>query len=140
MNWTRLKADIKRHEGVRLKPYTDTVGKVTIGVGRNLTDVGISESEAETMLANDLERAVKAARAVVYSYEKLGEVRQEALVNMAFNLGRQGLAGFRKAIMALGEEDFARASDEFLDSKWASQVGPRAQELAQRIRTGTVEG
>ena len=139
MNWTRLKSDIKRHEGIRLKPYQDTEGLLTIGIGRCLDRVGISEGEAELMLSNDLEDAVKAARFVIHNYEKLDEVRQEVVVNMAFNLGRNGLTEFRKMRMALGEEKYDLAAEEMLDSKWAKQVGARATELAQRMRTGTVE-
>jgi len=139
MNWSRLKADIKRHEGCRLKVYKDTEGIATIGYGRNLEAVGISEQEAELMLSNDLDRAVKAARFVFYNYEKLDEVRQEVLVNMAFNLGKHGLAKFRKMRLALGEDNYELAADEMLDSKWAGQVGSRAEELAHRMRLGTVD-
>jgi lysozyme len=138
MNWSRLKADLRRHEGIRLLPYTDTVGKQTIGVGRNLSDVGISTAEAELMLSNDLDRAFKTARHYIYTFDKLDEVRQEALINMAFNLGNR-LSTFQKMRIALGEGNMQEAADECLDSKWAGQVGVRASEIAQRIRTGTIE-
>jgi lysozyme len=138
MNWPRLKADVKRHEGYRDKPYQDTVGKLTIGWGRNLDDVGINEGEAELMLKHDLERALTAVRFVIFDYDELDEVRQEVLVNMAFNLGRNGLAGFRKMRLALTSRDYEEAAVQMLDSKWADQVGDRSAELAERMRTGEV--
>jgi len=136
MDRYRIKQMLKRHEGLRLKPYRDTVGKLTIGYGRNLEDDGISLEEAELMLENDLDRAVKAARDVVAGFDELDEVRQAVLVDMAFNLGRAGLASFQKMRAALALGDFERAAAEMLDSLWARQVGRRARELAEMIRTG----
>lgn len=136
MNWERLKEDVKRHEGFRSKPYQDTVGKSTIGYGRNLDDVGINEIEAGTLLKNDLERSMADVRFIFPTFDKLNDVRQEVLVNMTFNMGRNRLSGFRKMRLALSEEDHAEAAVQMLDSKWAKQVGARARELAARMRTG----
>jgi len=124
-----------RHEGLRLKPYTDTVGKMTVGVGRNLTDVGISKQEAMYLLHDDIQR-VQAELAQQPWFSGLNEARQMALTDMAFNLGLQGLLGFKKAIEALQGGDFQAAATEMLNSKWAGQVGARAQELANIVRTG----
>ena len=136
MDRYRTKQMIKRHEGLRLKPYRDTVGKLTIGYGRNLEDVGISLEEAELMLEHDLDRAIQAAREVIPGFDELDEVRQAVLVDMAFNLGRAGLAGFRRFRAALALGDFERAASEMLDSLWARQVGRRAEELAEMMRSG----
>ena len=136
MDRYRTKLLVKRHEGLRLKPYKDTVGKLTIGYGRNLEDVGITLEEAELMLEHDLDRALKDAREVIAGFDELDEVRQAVLVDMAFNLGRAGLAGFRNMRAALALGDFERAADEMLDSLWARQVGRRAQELADMMRSG----
>lgn len=130
-----LKSQLERHEGLRLKPYRDTVGKLTIGYGRNLDDVGISPEEAELMLDNDISEAEKHLK-TVDEYNDLDAVRQAVMVNMCFNLGFYGLMGFRKTWLAIARKDYAEAARQMLDSRWARQVGNRAQELSQIMRTG----
>lgn len=132
----RLAAQLRRHEGVRAKPYTDTVGKLTIGVGRNLTDRGLSHDEVDVLLANDLELAQQECERSFAWYAALDSVRQAALVNLCFNLGLPRLLGFRHALAAMAAGDFALAADEFADSRWARQVGDRAVELCGQIRSG----
>jgi lysozyme len=123
--------ELKRDEGLRLKPYKDTVGKLTIGVGRNLDDVGISEDEAMLMLENDLIIAFKEAQRVVPDFLKKPQQVQRALVNMIFNMGTTRFLGFAKMLDAIDKDDFKLAAQEALDSKWASQVGPRAIRIAR---------
>ncbi|SIT68805.1 MULTISPECIES: lysozyme [Burkholderiaceae] len=82
-----LLAELSRDEGRRLKPYLDTVGKTTIGVGRNLTDVGIAESECDLLLENDVMRSVVWLDRHLPWWRSLDAVRQRVLINMAFNLG-----------------------------------------------------
>lgn len=136
MNAKKLKEQLKRHEGLRLKPYTDTVGKLTIGIGRNLEDKGISEKEADIMLENDIEYFhMKLTQRLEWFY-KLCECRQNVLVNMAFNLGVGGLLTFRNMLAFVELGDYDLAADEMLDSKWANQVSNRAIELANQMRTG----
>lgn len=125
-----------RDEGVRLKPYKDTVGKLTIGVGRNLDDVGISKEEAYVLLRNDLDKAAKSLFTNFPWVKVLNEARIAALINMAFNLGIGGLAGFKNFLKALKEENFPLAAEEMLKSKWAEQVGARAYRLSVMINTG----
>jgi lysozyme len=125
-----------RDEGVRLKPYRDTVGKLTIGVGRNLDDVGISKEEAYILLKNDLNKAATALFTAFPWVKVLSEARIAALINMAFNLGIGGLAGFKNFLKALKEENFSLAAKEMLDSKWAEQVGSRAYRLSVMIEKG----
>lgn len=134
MNLDRLLARVCIHEGLRLKPYTDTVGKLTIGYGRNLDDVGISESEAAAMLDADLLRAEKDAKSLVPSFPLLSSLRQEVLVEMVFNLGRPRLAGFKKFLAAVESQNWNQAHYEMLESKWAVQVGHRAETLARIMR------
>lgn len=133
----KLRAQLTRHEGVRLKPYRDTVGKLTIGVGRNLDDVGIASHEAEYLLSSDIDRAV---RGLVARYPEwfpnLDPIRQCVLVNMAFNMGLTTLASFRTTLACVARGQFGEASDAMLQSKWAQQVGNRAVELAAQMRTG----
>jgi lysozyme len=127
---------LARDEGVRLRPYTDTVGKTTIGVGRNLDDVGISREEAMALLANDIKNASDRVEQEFPWASQLDEARHGALVNMCFNMGVGRLLGFHKFLAALEAGDFKTASTEMLQSQWAQQVGARAQRLAQQIETG----
>ena len=130
----RLTADLIRDEDLRLKPYRDTAGKLTIGIGQNLDDVGITEAEARFLLANDIAKAIEDAKAVCPSFETLPEPAQRALANMAFNLGRTRLSKFKNMLAALEAKDFETAAREALDSKWAEQVGERAWRIAQAIK------
>lgn len=136
MKINRLRKSLKRHEGKRLLPYEDQVGKTTIGFGRNLTDVGISEEEAELLLDNDISRAVGEAAMRVPCWPLLDHARQEVIVEMIFNLGWPRLAGFVRFMAALERGDFTAASVEMLDSKWALQVGQRADRLSRQMRDG----
>lgn len=124
-----------RDEALRLAPYKDSVGKLTIGVGRNLDDVGISREEALVMLHNDIARATTWLESNLPWTASLDEIRRAALVNMAFNLGGR-LMGFVQFLKKLEAGDFAGASAEMLDSVWAKQVGDRAHRLAVQIEIG----
>ena len=121
---------IKRHEGFRNFPYKDTVGKLTIGFGRNLDDVGISEGEAQIMLVNDINNAIEDLTKVLPAAGTYGDNRFDALVDMMFNLGMVKFKRFKKMLAALRVLDFKKAAEEMLDSKWATQVGYRANDLA----------
>lgn len=139
MDRSLLKSQLERHEGLRRKPYRDTVGKLTVGYGRNLEDVGISRDEADFMLDNDIE-AVERQLATVDEYQSLVNVRQTVISNMAFNLGFHGLMQFERMWAAIARNDYEAAAREMLDSKWANQVGARAVELSEIMRTGEVAG
>lgn len=132
-----LRAELRRDEGVRLKPYTDTVGKLTIGVGRNLTDVGITPEEAAFLLDNDIATALGSLATKPW-FNSLDPVRQRVLVNLCFNLGINGLLGFHRMIAALIQKDYERAAHELETSKLARQTGQRNVRLAHMLRTGTV--
>jgi lysozyme len=106
MNLTRLRETLFLQEGFKLKPYRDSVGKLTIGVGRNLDDVGISPGEAMVLLEADIVRAVKAASQTFPWFEDLDEERQEVIVNMVFNMGIGNLRGFKKMIRAIERGDY----------------------------------
>jgi len=124
-----------KHEGVRLHPYKCTANKLTIGVGRNLEDKGITHSEALAMLDNDI--AYFEQKLMKYSWSNnIDSVRRAVLLDMAFNLGISGLLKFNNMIGALNSKDYFRASREMLDSKWAKQVKNRALELAEMMATG----
>jgi lysozyme len=136
MNRTVLKVLLVRHEKLMLKPYTDTAGKLTIGVGRNLTDDGITEAEAGVLLDNDIATAILDLRLTVLPFSTLSDNRQHALIDMMLNLGRTRFSKFDKMIAALNALDFSKAADEMLESLWAREVGDRAKELAKMVREG----
>lgn len=137
MNLRDLTAELSRDEGVRLKPYTDTTGHVSIGVGRNLTDVGISREEADHLLANDIARTAADLDRSLPWWESLDEVRQRVIVNMAFNLGVAGLLKWPNWLAAVHDGRYSAAADSMLQTLWARQVGPRATRLSLMMRTGT---
>ena len=133
---------LRRHEGLRLEPYKCSEGYLTIGFGRNIETNGISEAEAEFMLSNDLIACEKELKDEGW-YNQLDETRRAVVLNMAFNLGKPKLMQFKKFIGALSDDDYETASKEMVTgsdgvspSKWASQVGKRAYELAEQMRTG----
>lgn len=124
------------HEGMRRKPYRCTAGKLTIGVGRNLDDRGISPDEAMYMLANDIKDARRELSAAFPWFDKLDEVRQAVLIDMCVNLGLSRLQGFRNTLALIGVGKYEAAAQEMLNSKWAEQVGRRAQRLSRMMATG----
>lgn len=126
---------LKRHEGVRKFPYLCSADKLTIGVGRNLDDVGLSDDEINILLVNDVARCHSEAEQYPF-FNKLDPVRQAVVLSMLFNLGNPRFSGFVKFAAALEAGDFELASQEMLSSRWADQVKGRATELAQMMRTG----
>lgn len=133
MNIDYLRRWLIEHEGVRAFPYRDTVGKLTIGVGRNLDDNGLSDDEIHCLLENDIDTAMNELEKQDW-YNLQPESVQLALINMCFNLGITRLLGFKKMIAALRDKNYLIAAEEALDSKWASQVKGRAVEVANMIR------
>lgn len=126
---------LKLHEGLKLKPYRDTVGKLTIGYGRNLDDVGITVEEATRMLHHDIAECIKQLETLAV-FSRLDEVRRAVLIDMTFNLGFAGILGFKKMWKAIEAGNYERAADEMLNSKWARQVGRRAMRLSDMMRSG----
>ena len=126
---------IKLGEGKRLKPYRCTAGKLSIGYGRNLDDVGITDEEAEYLLMHDIERAEKDTEKL-QCYKKLNQTRKDVLIEMVFNMGLPRVLGFKKMLAALDAGDYSEAANQALDSKWAIDVGERAKRLAYFMRVG----
>lgn len=127
---------IKKHEGLRLKPYTDADGKVTIGWGRNLTDNGVSEPESERMFGNDIANAAQDACKFFPGFYSLDEVRQAVLIDMAFALGLPRLLEFTQLKAALLSGDYTTADQQIINSAWCAQVKSRAYEDGVLMRTG----
>lgn len=128
--------EVTRDEGVRLKPYRCTAGKLTIGIGRNLDDRGISRTEAEFLLSNDLSDAFVDLDKTIPWWRELDEVRQRALANMCFNLGISRLLGFRNMLRYLERGRWLEAAQAAAASRWATQVGPRAERIVVMLRDG----
>lgn len=139
MTWQDdLVVDLRRDEGERLKPYTDSVGKVTIGVGRNLTDNGLSLEEAAYLLGNDMGAVERDLTANAPWWSGLSDPVKRGLMNMAFNLGWPRLSAFQTMLTALHEGRWNDAADAALDSAWARQVGIRATRIANLFRSAAI--
>lgn len=132
---SKIKISLIEHEGYASHPYVDTVGKVTIGVGYNLTDRGVSDEWIKSQLEKD----------IAYFYTKLSdfwwfrdlnEDRQIVLIDMAYNLGLNNFLEFKQMIAALELGYYEIAADQMLNSNWSQQVGNRAKDLANGMRKG----
>lgn len=138
INVAHLRDMLIEHEGLRLKPYKDTVGKITIGIGRNLTDNGISEAEAMMMLDNDIQVAIASLRRNLPWFDKLDPSRQLVLGNMCYNMGWPKLSAFKQTLNFIQNGSYELAAGAMLDSLWARQVGDRARDLADIMKTGRI--
>lgn len=134
----KLVDQLVEHEGLRLKAYTDSVGKLTIGVGRNLSDKGITSGEAFVLLDHDIDEAFHDLAKFSW-FSALDPVRQRILVDMRFNLGPHRFRGFRQMIHAVAIGDYYQAAEQMLASKWANQVKDRSVRLSRMMRTGEDE-
>jgi lysozyme len=135
---TKLRQLLVNHESFKQFPYTDSTGNLTVGIGRNLITRGISNTEAFYLLDDDIMYFSDKLNHFMPFFHTMNENRQIALIDMAFNLGIQGILNFTNMILALESHDYERAAREMLDSKWADQVGERATTLANIVRTGTI--
>ena len=130
---------LKRHECVKAFEYQCTADKTTIGVGRCIDEdggIGLSDDEIEYLLLIDIERCDEELENAYDWYRDLKKPRRDAMINLCFNLGLTRLRGFVKALEAMSREQFDVAADEFMDSRWATQVGNRANEITEMIRVG----
>jgi len=136
---SRLIEQLKIHEGVRTHAYFCSEDKITVGVGRNVDangGLGLSEDEIDYLLSNDIKRCRNELEFNFDWFKELDEIRQDAMINLCFNIGITSLRKFAKAIAAMNVHDYETAAMEFLDSRWASQVGTRALDVTDMIRTG----
>lgn len=140
MNTELLVQELRRDEGVMRKPYKDTVGKLTIGVGRNLDDVGLSDDEMDYLLKNDIKRVEADLDRALPWWREMSPNRQRVLANMCFNMGlgnsKRGLLSFRNTLEKMRTGDYAGAARGMLASQWARQVKGRAHRLADLMRAG----
>jgi len=134
---SKLSDQLRIHEGVRSHVYKCSSGLETIGVGRCIAQgsLGLSDDEIDYLLENDIKRCKQELVSLSWFID-LDPVRQDALVNLCFNLGLTRLLGFKNAMAAMATGDYDKAAEEFLDSRWSRQVGQRSLEVAHMIRTG----
>lgn len=135
MNLDSLRNQLMQDEGLKLKPYRDSKGRLTIGVGRNLDDVGISKDEAMYMLDNDIKDRMSYLENWSL-FTKLSDNRQLVIADMAFNMGIAGLLEFEKMLNYLSQDDYDNAATEILDSVAAKENVNRYQMLAKMMREG----
>jgi lysozyme len=139
---------LKVHEGFRGNYYLCSANKTTIGYGRNVEANSLPEhlgrdfdfnpmtkDEAEELLVQDV---TKTADRLLkkFNYSHLSSARQAVLINMAFNMGVNGVLKFKKMFKAISDNDFELAAYEMLDSLWAEKVGYRSDELAEQMLSG----
>jgi lysozyme len=143
-NEAQLIVELRRDEGVRYVPYADTKGIPTTGVGHNLQasplptgwSYPLSDDQVNQLLMSDLSNVFSDLNRDLPWWTDLNDVRQRVICNMCFNLGMSKLAGFKNTLAAMRQGRYDDAADGMLNSAWASQVGARAQRLAQMMRTG----
>lgn len=135
MNFTKVKQSLKAHEGLRNLPYEDTEGNLTIGVGHSL-ETPLSARAIETILEDDIHLHMQELDRVLPQWRTHSDNVQDTLLELAFNLGAPRLLTFKKMLKALDNRDYLTASAEMLDSKWAVQVGKRAETLAEAMANG----
>ena len=147
MNMGRLINQLEIDEGKRLAVYVDTEGYKTVGIGHMIKDddpewlrnlnpgESIKYPQMYKLFFEDLSNAIQDA-AIVFEdvWNDLPETVQEVVVNMLFNLGRNNFLTFKKTIKAVYDNDWEKMAEEMMDSKWATQVGPRAVRLQRRVR------
>ena len=138
-NNNKLTEMLKRHEGVKTHAYKCSASKITVGVGRNIDPeggLGLSETEINYLLQNDIDRIMRELDFQYDWFHNLNEARKDAMIDISFNLGQTRLRKFEKALTAMSKGEWDTAADEFMDSKWSKQVGNRAKELTDIIRSG----
>lgn len=129
MNIPAILASLKLSEGRKLTPYQDSEGHWTLGFGHKMTNP-ISEEAALLILKDDVLHAIEGLNRRIPSWTTHSSDIQDLLVELAFNLGINGLMTFEKFLIALHRSDYRLAKAELLNSKWAGQVGGRAARMA----------
>ena len=142
-NLEKLKEELIRDEGSTLAPYKDSKSKWTIGVGHLLGDAPrmtwITQSECEALLEYDIKSALELAKSCVPKFDSLDDVRQRALINMAFNRGNNMRTSptITPAInKAIEDESWWLVKDAIATSPWRAQVVLRADRLSKMLETG----
>lgn len=139
MDISKLVDLLQKHEGIRKFPYMDSVGKLTIGCGHNLTDKGLTTPQIISILNDDIKDTIAWMNKNIPWYVQLDAARQIALADLTFDLMGKVL-DFKKMLAALQTKDWNTVADELLNSTFAHQTGQRAKDLAEIFRTGVING
>ena len=137
-NLEMMKTELTRDEGKRNFPYIDTVGKTSIGIGRNLSGCGISDEEIDLMLSNDITLVVAALDTYETWWRDLDAVRQRCMLNMCFNMGIGTFRNFDTFLNYVANGQYDLAIADLKGTKWYSEVGERAIRIASAIATGVM--
>lgn len=132
----QLRAEISTDEGRKLRVYFDSRQIPSIGVGRNLRDVGISDAECDMLLDHDIDRTIAELDANAAWWRRLPAAQARVMVNLCFNMGWGGLAGFRHFLAAMQIGEWQNAADALQDSLWWHQVGERGPRMVERLTGG----
>lgn len=132
---SKLRDSVKLHEGYRSRAYKDSVGVWTVGYGQNLQVLEIDEPLAAEWLDKELAKATKFAETLP-EWAVLDPVRRDVVVEMIYNLGERGYALFQNTRRAMQEGRYDRAAAGMRASKWAGQVGRRADRLVAQMEKG----
>lgn len=135
MDISKIKSLLIKHEGFRAKPYRCTAGKLTIGMGRNLDDKGITHAEADYMLINDITECVTDLEKIFTDFDELPENVQLVMTDMRFNLGATGFRSFKNMITAVKNRDWKAVVKSMKASNWYNQVGNRSKKLVKMIES-----
>jgi lysozyme len=142
MNYNRLIAQLIHDEGDEQFAYQDQFGYWTIGIGRCIDrrrGKGLSKDERRFLLENDIADWINDLRIHLPWFDSLNDVRQEVFINMAHQMGIDGLLKFKNTLGHASREEYKEASEAMLDSVWAkSQTPDRAKRLARMMETGEV--
>lgn len=137
---TELAQQLRGDEAVRACVYTDSLGYATIGVGRLVDSrkpgAGLRPDEITYLLNNDIDDRIDALTRALPWFQNLDDVRRGALLNMAFQLGTDGLLGFKNTLALIRDGKYAEAADAMLLSRWAEQTPARAKRLSDQMRDG----
>lgn len=132
-DWTELETELTIDEGKRLNPYKDTVGKISIGIGRNLTDTGISVKECQDMFMDDCMTCIHDLDTNLSWWRAAPPNVQRVLINLCFNLGWTRFSAFHQFLALVQAGDYAAASNDLRTTAWWSQVGPRGPRMVKRL-------
>ena len=145
MNIEALREQLKVDEGVKYEIYKDHLGYPTFGIGHLVTKsdpengepdgTEVSEDRVNEVFESDVATFISESKILFPNLDDLPEVAQQVIVNMAFNMGRPRLSKFKNFIAGVNDNDWVRAAEEMMDSRWADQVGDRATRLRNRILT-----
>lgn len=136
MDIGRLRISTQNHEGCKLTAYQDSRKIWTIGYGTNLQTLKIDLETADKFFTNGLQNAIVAARMFPVWASLDTDARQNAFIEMVYNMGALKVSGFVNMLAAIKVQDWETAAKQGMASDWSAQVGHRAVEITEMLRTG----